>query len=76
MPRRKRGMKGGKITASQVVGVLKKAHDYIKKHKVISRTANALGSVGLPYGSTIGSIAATAGYGRRRRVGRPRKRRM
>lgn len=71
----KRRMRGGRITASQVVGVLKKAHDYIKKNKVISRAANALGEVGVPYASKIGSTASKLGYGRRR-VGRPRRRRM
>jgi hypothetical protein len=36
---------------------LKKGHDWIKKNKAVSKTANALGF------STVGNIASILGYG-------------
>ena len=75
MPRRRK-MRGGKLTVRDVVGALKKAHDYVKKNKVISRAANALGSVGVPMASKVGAVASSLGYGntggRRRRRRRRR----
>jgi hypothetical protein len=52
--------------------VLRSAHDFVKKNKLISRAASALSAAGLPYAGTIGSAASAMGYGRRRRVRRRR----
>jgi len=43
---------------------LKKAHDFIKNNKVISRVGSALGAVGVPYASGVSRVASTLGYGR------------
>jgi len=43
---------------------LKKAHDFIKKNKIISTVGKSLGAVGVPYAGAIGSAAGTLGYGR------------
>ena len=53
---------------------LRSAHDWVKRNKIISTVGNALGGV-IPIAGTIGRTAATMGYGRKRRVGRPRVRR-
>ncbi len=48
--------------------LLQRAHDFIKKHKLVSRGTRAVGLHG------ISRVAEQAGYGRRkRRPGRPRK---
>lgn len=62
--RRRHRMKGGALP-----GWLVKAHDFIKKNKVISRVAGALKSANVPYAGTVGTIAGKLGYGRRRRRG-------
>ena len=66
-PRRRHG-------GSWLGDALSKAHNWIKSKKIVSTVANALGSVGVPYAGTIGSVARTLGYGprRRRRVRRRR----
>ena len=46
---------------------LRKAHDWIKKHKLVSRIGSVLGSAGVPYAGSVGSVAGKLGYGRRRR---------
>ena len=54
---------------------LSKAHDWFKSNKIISTVGKALGSTSLPFAgiaNTIGNTAEKLGYGRRRRVGRPR----
>lgn len=45
---------------------IKKAHNWIKSNKVISRVA---GLIPHPYAQAISTGASTLGYGRRRRVG-------
>ncbi len=56
---------------------IKKAHNWIRSNKVISRVGNALGAVGVPYAGLVGKAAGVVGYGRYRgrprKVGRPRK---
>ena len=42
-----------------------KAHDFVKKNKLVSTIANALGSAGVPYASAIGKASAALGYGKR-----------
>lgn len=54
--------------------VLKKVGAFLKKTQLVSKVANTLGSAGIPYAGAIGSVASSLGYGRRRRVGRPRTR--
>ena len=44
-----------------------KASDWLKNNKLISTVGNALGGIGIPYASQIGSVAGSLGYGRRRR---------
>lgn len=41
----------------------KPAVDFLKKHKVVSTIANALGTMGVPYASTIGNVASKVGFG-------------
>ena len=45
---------------------LRSAHDFIKKHKIISSVGSALGAVGVPYAGLVGKAAGVLGYGRRR----------
>lgn len=66
MPRKRR-MRGGKLTLSGVVNALKKANNYVKSNKLISRGATALSSLGVPYADRVASTASNLGYGRRRR---------
>jgi hypothetical protein len=53
--------------------MLRSAHDWIKKNKIISTVGSALGKVGVPYAGAIGTAAGTLGYGRRRMVRRRRR---
>ena len=57
--------------------LIKKGHNWLRSNKIISTVGNALSGVpGIgSIAGTIGRTAATLGYGRRRRVGRPRVRR-
>jgi hypothetical protein len=54
--------------------VLNKVGHFIKKNKLISRGANLLGAVGVPYAGALGTATGYLGYGKRK-VGRPRRRR-
>ena len=66
MPRRtirrhKRKMRGGSF-----MSFIRKAHNFIKKNKIISKTGRFLGDeFSVPYASKIGSVAGKLGYGRR-----------
>ena len=58
---------------SSLGNALSKAHDFVKSNHLVSTIGNALGSVGVPYASQVGSLAGKLGYGlRRRRVVRRR----
>lgn len=51
--------------------ILRKAHTFVKSQKLISThlpKLMAMHKVTAPYAAQVGSLAATAGYGRRRRV--------
>ena len=65
MVRRKtRRMRGGKKTG--LFGWLSRAHDFIKKHKIISRVGKLYGMTGLPGAAPVGlaaTAASTLGYG-------------
>ena len=76
--RRRRGgalrLAGG-ARGKRIVSFLKKAHNFIKKHKILSRGAKAYSMTGLPFGGHVGkagSVAGKLGYGRRRRTCRRR----
>ena len=45
---------------------IKKAHDFIKKHKIVSRVSGALSHLHPAVGA-VHKISSVAGYGRRRR---------
>jgi hypothetical protein len=65
MRRGRRVKRGGSI-----MGWLKKANTFLRKHKVLSTGASLFAKSGLPYASQIGQagkIANMAGYGRRGR---------
>ncbi len=59
-----------------LMDMIRSAHNWIKSNKIISTVGNALGKAGVPYAGAIGTAAGTLGYGRRRRVVRPRVRRV
>ena len=48
--------------------VLTKLNRGLKKTKIISRAGKALGNMGVPYASKVGSVAGQLGYGRKRRA--------
>jgi hypothetical protein len=48
----------------------KKVGNFLKRTKLISRGAAALGSLGVPHMGTVGTIAGMGGLGRRRTVRR------
>lgn len=48
---------------------LLKANTYLRKTKLLSTVAKALGGVGVPYSAPIGTALGFLGYGRRRRYG-------
>lgn len=66
-----RRVRRGRGIWSTITNLAKKAHDYIKDNKLISRGASTVGKfLGHPNaGNTIGKVAGVLGYGRRRRGG-------
>ena len=46
---------------------LSKANGLLRNSKLISGVGGALGAMGVPYASQIGSVAGSLGYGRRGR---------
>jgi hypothetical protein len=64
MRRRRRTRHGG----TGIKDILSKINNFLRSTKIISSVGNALGTVGVPYASKIGSVAGTLGYGRRRRT--------
>lgn len=77
----KKGLTGGRrrhrMRGGGFMDWIRKAHNWIRSNKVISRVGNALGAVGVPYAGLVGKAAGVVGYGkyrgRPRKVGRPRK---
>ena len=47
---------------------IKSAVKYLRKSHLISKGANALDSIGVPYAGKVGKVAGAIGFGRRRRV--------
>ena len=75
--RKTRRMRGGRKTGG-LFGWLKGAHDFIKKHKIISRLGKAYSMTGLPMSGPVGTaagVAGTLGYGRSAMMGYSKKRR-
>ena len=69
-PRRKQAGNG------KVGDFFRKAHDFVKSNRLISRAATALSPIAGPYSNAVGNfgrIAHIAGYGPRSRGRRPRK---
>ena len=66
----KRKSHRSRMGGAGIMDWIKSALGFAKKHKLISRAGNALGSVGVPYAGTIGKAAGVFGYGRRRRMRR------
>lgn len=54
-PRRGRG----------IGSALRSINRALRSTKAISRVGSALGSIGVPYASQVGSVAGALGYGRR-----------
>lgn len=48
---------------------MKKANKFLKKTKLLSRTAGLASKFGVPYVGAVGTAARVAGYGRKRRGG-------
>ena len=55
---------------------LRSAHNWIKSNKIMSGVSGLLSKVGVPYSGAIHAASSALGYGRKRRVGRPRVRRV
>lgn len=70
--RRAYGRRGGKLTLAGIKNFfVNKVDPFLRQHKVVSKVAHALGNMGVPYGSVIGDLASSFGYGyRKRRVRR------
>lgn len=53
----------------------RKANEWLRKTKAISKVANTLATVGVPYAGNIGQVAGKLGYGKRvrKRTGGARK---
>lgn len=69
MPRHrvmKRRSHRSRMGGSGVLDWLRKAHDFIKKNKLVSRIGSSLGAMGVPYAGAIGKAGGVLGYGRRR----------
>lgn len=75
--RRQRGQKGEGPVLDWLKRTARKAHDFIKDNRLISRGATALAPiVPGPYSSTIANVGRTAevlGYGKKKRRGGRRK---
>ena len=67
---------GGGGRAKKVMDFLKKAHGFLRTHKVLSRGAAQYGKTDLPYAKQVGvagDYTGRLGYGRRRRCCRRRR---
>ena len=61
-----RRKKGGSFIGKIKSG-LSKAHNFLKKTKIISKVAGELSKAGVPYADKVGSVASRVGYGKRKR---------
>lgn len=71
---RRKGRQGGRRNqgGEGLKDVLGKINKFLKKSKIVSTAAKALGSAGVPYATKIGTSAESLGYGRMRRRKRVR----
>jgi hypothetical protein len=67
-------MKRHSMRGKGIGSFFRKVGNFLKRTKLISRGASALGSLGVPHMGTVGTIAGMGGLGRRRRVRRQRGR--
>ena len=51
------------MRGSGIMDWIKKGIGLLRKYKVVSTAANALGAVGVPYASTVGKVAGLTGFG-------------
>jgi hypothetical protein len=61
-------MKRSSMRGRGIGSFFKKVGNFLKRTKLISRGAAALGSLGVPHMGTVGTIANMGGLGRRRRT--------
>jgi len=66
MPRKRKPGRPRMHHGGNLRDIFRKAHDFVKSHKIISRAATALGNAGIPHAGRIGEVASTLGYGRRK----------
>jgi len=67
-------MKRHSMRGKGIGSFFRKVGNFLKRTKLISRGAAALGSLGVPHMGTVGTIAGMGGLGRHRRVRRQRGR--
>jgi len=65
-------MKRHSMRGRGIGSFFKKVGNFLKRTKLISRGAAALGSLGVPHMGTVGTIAGMGGLGRRHRTVRRR----
>ena len=67
--------KGGrrKLDGSRLKKAMSKINKFLKKSKLISNVAFAVDSLGYPVAKQVGSVASNLGYGRRKRVAAPKR---
>jgi hypothetical protein len=53
----------GKGIGADIIRGLKKANDWARKTKVISKVANTLADVGVPYARQVSNVSGQLGYG-------------
>jgi len=63
-------MKRQSMRGKGIGSFFRKVGNFLKRTKLISRGAAALGSLGVPHMGTVGTIAGMGGLGRRRTVRR------
>ena len=64
---RKRRQTGAGLLSNVWKGI-KSAVKYLRKSHLISKGANALDSLGVPYAGNVGKISSAIGFGRRRKI--------
>lgn len=57
---------GKRMRGKGFISFLKKANNWLRSNKIVSKVAGALSSVGIPYADKVNSVATSLGYGRRR----------
>jgi hypothetical protein len=60
----KRKVQKGKGIFSSIGKAIVSAAKFVKKHKIISKTAGVLGAIGVPHAGKIGMVASSIGLGK------------